>query len=117
MREHVVIAIRVGDNKLHLTLGQYEDGAPLEIFIDAHKEGSTVRALMDAIARQVSRGWQRGVPVAETVDQFINTRFEPSGKGSGHPAIEGRQCKSLLDAIARVIAAHWGVKVNEEVEI
>lgn len=117
LRRHTVVAIRVGGNKLHMTLGEYDDGAPLELFVDMHKEGSTARALVDAIARQVSRGWQRGVPVAETVDQFINTRFEPAGKGSGHPAIEGRECTSVLDAIARVIAAHWNIEVNEDVEI
>lgn len=117
IRRNVTCAFRVGGHKLHLTIGLYEDDAPMELFIDVAKEGSTTRALLDAIARQVSRGWQRGVPAAETVDQFVNTRFEPSGKGEGHPAVEGRQCTSLLDAIARVVAHELGVEVNEEVEI
>lgn len=117
VRRHVTCAFRVGERKIHLTIGLYDDGAPMEVFIDVAKEGSTERALLDAIARQVSRGWQRGVPARETVDQFVNTRFEPSGKGDGHPAIQGRQCTSLLDAIGRVVAHELGVEVKEEVEI
>lgn len=116
-RGHVISAFKLhaanGDYKVHVSISRYDDGAPLEIFVDLAKEGSTTQALMGAICRQVSRGWQHGVPASDTVDQFMGTRFEPSGRCEGHPAVDGVYCTSLLDALARVIAHEFSVKVHE----
>jgi hypothetical protein len=70
----------VGDHKVYLHTGEYNDGKIGEIFIDTNKEGELVKALMNNFAIAISLGLQYGVPLEEFVDAFIDTNFEPSGK-------------------------------------
>ena len=70
----------IGDHKVYLHTGEYEDGKIGEIFIDTSKEGELVKALMNNFAIAVSLGLQYGVPLDEFVSAFIGTKFEPSGK-------------------------------------
>ena len=58
----------IGDHKVYLHTGEYEDGKIGEIFIDTSKEGELVKALMNNFAIAVSLGLQYGVPL----DEFIN---------------------------------------------
>ena len=68
----------IGDHKVYLHIGEYDDGRVGEIFIDTNKEGELVRSLMNNFAIAISLGLQYGVPLEEYVDAFINTKFEPS---------------------------------------
>ena len=70
----------VGGHKVYLRTGEYDDGALGEIFVDMHKEGATLRSLLNNFAIAVSLGLQHGVPLEEYVDVFTFTRFEPSGQ-------------------------------------
>ena len=70
----------IGDHKVYLHTGEYEDGKIGEIFIDTSKEGELVKALMNNFAIAVSLGLQYGVPLDEFISAFIGTKFEPSGK-------------------------------------
>jgi ribonucleoside-diphosphate reductase alpha chain len=63
----------------YITVGEYDDGTPGEIFIVMAKEGSVVSGLMDSFATAVSIGLQYGVPLKIFVNKFIHTRFEPYG--------------------------------------
>ena len=58
----------IGDHKVYLHTGEYEDGKIGEIFIDTSKEGELVKALMNNFAIAVSLGLQYGVPL----DEFIS---------------------------------------------
>ena len=69
----------VGGHKVYLRTGEYDDGRIGEIFIDMHKEGAAFRSLMNNFAIAISLGLQYGVPLAEYVDAFTFTRFEPAG--------------------------------------
>ena len=82
----------------YITVGEYEDGRPGEIFIVMAKEGSVVSGLMDSFATAISIGLQYGVPLEVYVNKFIHTRFEPYGF-TNNPKI--RIAKSVMDYIFR----------------
>jgi ribonucleoside-diphosphate reductase alpha chain len=63
----------------YLTVGQYEDGQPGEVFLKMAKEGSTISGLMDSVAVVTSMALQHGVPLKTLVDKLSHKRFEPSG--------------------------------------
>ena len=48
----------IGDHKVYLHTGEYEDGKIGEIFIDTSKEGELVKALMNNFAIAISLGLQ-----------------------------------------------------------
>src|SRR5207248_5716358 len=68
---------RIGNHKMYLRTGEYEDGTLGEIFLDMHKEGAAFRSMTNCFAIAVSLGLQHGVPLEEFVDAFQFTRFEP----------------------------------------
>ena len=96
---------RIGGHKVFLRTGEYEDGQLGEIFIDMHKEGAAFRSMMNAFAIAVSMGLQHGVPLAEFVDQFTFTRFEPQGAVSGHANV--KFATSIIDYVFRVLGIEY----------
>ena len=95
----------IGNHKVYLHTGEYEDGKIGEIFIDTSKEGELVKALMNNFAIAVSLGLQYGVPLDEFVTAFIGTKFEPSGKVQGNDRI--LSASSILDYIFRELAISY----------
>ena len=95
----------IGDHKVYLHTGEYEDGKIGEIFIDTSKEGELVKALMNNFAIAVSLGLQYGVPLDEYISAFIGTKFEPSGKVYGNDRI--LSATSILDYIFRELAISY----------
>ena len=95
----------IGDHKVYLHTGEYEDGKIGEIFIDTSKEGELVKALMNNFAIAVSLGLQYGVPLDEFITAFIGTKFEPSGKVQGNDRI--LSASSILDYIFRELAISY----------
>jgi ribonucleoside-diphosphate reductase alpha chain len=69
----------VGGHEVYITVGQYEEGSPGEIFIRMAKEGSVIAGLMDSFATATSLALQHGVPLATLCEKLRGTRFEPSG--------------------------------------
>ena len=102
----------VGDHKIYLHTGEYDDGKIGEIFIDTHKEGELVKALTNNFAIAISLGLQYGVPLEEFVDAFLDTKFEPSGKVYGNDRI--LSATSILDYIFRELAISYLGKEEEE---
>ncbi len=95
----------IGDHKVYLHTGEYEDGKIGEIFIDTSKEGELVKALMNNFAIAVSLGLQYGVPLDEFINAFVGTKFEPSGKVYGNDRI--LSATSILDYIFRELAISY----------
>jgi len=95
----------IGDHKIYLHTGEYEDGKIGEIFIDTSKEGELVKALMNNFAIAVSLGLQYGVPLDEFINAFVGTKFEPSGKVHGNDRI--LSASSMLDYIFRELAISY----------
>ena len=95
----------IGDHKVYLHTGEYEDGKIGEIFIDTSKEGELVKALMNNFAIAVSLGLQYSVPLDEFISAFVGTKFEPSGKVHGNDRI--LSATSILDYIFRELAISY----------
>jgi ribonucleoside-diphosphate reductase alpha chain len=95
---------RVADCKGFVTVGEYEDGRPGEIFVRVSKQGSTLAGIMDAFAISLSHGLQYGVPMRAFVEAFVGMRFEPAGM-TDDPDI--RIASSLMDYLFRRLAVEY----------
>jgi len=104
-RKGYIQKANIGNHKVYLHTGEYDDGRVGEIFIDTHKEGELVRALMNNFAIAISLGLQYGVPLDEFVAAFIETKFEPSGEVKGNDRI--MSATSILDYIFRELAISY----------
>ena len=104
-RKGYIQKVSIGDHKIYLHTGEYDDGKVGEIFIDMNKEGELVKALMNNFAIAISLGLQYGVPLDEFVDAFIETKFEPSGEMKGNDRI--LNASSILDYIFRELAISY----------
>src|SRR5439155_2629088 len=89
----------IGNHKIYLRTGEYEDGSLGEIFLDMHKEGAAFRSMTNCFAIAISLGLQHGVPLEEFIDAFLFTRFEPNGTVQGNPHI--KMTTSIIDYIFR----------------
>ena len=104
-RKGYIQKVSIGEHKIYLHTGEYNDGKIGEIFIDTNKEGELVKSLMNNFAIAISLGLQYGVPLEEFVDAFIDTKFEPSGKVEGNDRI--LSATSILDYVFRELAISY----------
>lgn len=88
----------------YLTVGEFEDGTPGEIFITVAKMGSTLAGLMDAFGRSISYGLQYGVPLKAYVRGMSHTNFAPFGQ-TDDPEV--KTATSLVDYIFRRMAIEY----------
>lgn len=88
----------------YLTVGQYDDGTPGELFIRMSKAGSAINGLMDSLALAVSLALQYGVPLEVLVEKFSHTRFEPAGFTSNQNI---PTATSLTDYVFRWLASKY----------
>ncbi|MGO8871915.1 MAG: vitamin B12-dependent ribonucleotide reductase [Acidimicrobiales bacterium] len=103
-RKSSTFAFRVADCEGYVTVGEYEDGRPGEVFMKVSKQGSTLAGIMDAFSISVSLGLQHGVPLATYVRKYTNMRFEPAGI-TDDPDL--RIATSLVDYIFRRLAVDY----------
>jgi ribonucleoside-diphosphate reductase alpha chain len=103
-RTSSTFAFRVADCEGYVTVGEYEDGRPGEVFMKVSKQGSTLAGIMDAFSIAVSLGLQHGVPLATYVRKYTNMRFEPAGI-TDDPDL--RIATSLVDYIFRRLAVDY----------
>ena len=104
-RKGYIQKVTIGNHKVYLHTGEYNDGKLGEIFIDTSKEGELVKALMNNFAIAISLGLQYGVPLDEFVNAYVGTKFEPSGKIDGNDRI--LSATSILDYIFRELALSY----------
>ncbi len=103
-RVSTTFAFRVADCEGYVTVGEYEDGRPGEVFIKVSKQGSTLAGIMDAFSISISLGLQHGVPLATYVRKYVNMKFEPSGMTDD---ADLRIATSLVDYIFRRMALDY----------
>jgi ribonucleoside-diphosphate reductase alpha chain len=103
-RVSTTFAFRVADCEGYVTVGEYEDGRPGEVFIKVSKQGSTLAGIMDAFSISISLGLQHGVPLATYVRKYVNMKFEPSGMTDD---ADLRIATSLVDYIFRRLALDY----------
>ena len=112
-RQSKTFAFRVADCEGYVTVGEYEDGRPGEVFIKVSKQGSTLAGIMDAFSISISLGLQHGVPLATFVRKFANMKFEPAGI-TDDPEL--RIATSLIDYIFRRMAVDF-LSLEERTEL
>jgi ribonucleoside-diphosphate reductase alpha chain len=103
-RRSNTFAFRVADCEGYVTVGEYEDGRPGEVFIRVSKQGSTLAGIMDAFSISISLGLQHGVPLSTYVRKYSNMKFEPAGMTDD---AELRIATSLVDYIFRRLALDY----------
>lgn len=97
-------SFEVAGSKGYVTVGEYEDGTPGEVFMKIAKQGSTLGGVMEALAISVSYGLQYGVPLKSYVHALTNMTFAPSGITDDK---EIRTASSLVDYIFRRLALNY----------
>jgi ribonucleoside-diphosphate reductase alpha chain len=113
VRNSKTIAFQISDLKGFVTVGEFEDGTPGEIFITVAKMGSTLAGLMDAFGRSVSYGLQYGVPLKAYVRGMSNTNFAPFG-ATDDPDI--KNATSIVDYIFRRMALEY-LNIDDRLEL
>ncbi len=101
VRTAKTFSFQVASTHGYMTVGEYEDGKPGEIFVNVNKQGSTMRGILDAFAISVSHGLQFGVPLKDYVRSMINTSFAPAGI-TDDPEV--RTASSIVDYLAKRLA-------------
>ncbi len=104
VRNSKTFSFTVAGSHGYLTVGEYDDGTPGEIFMRLAKQGSTLAGFMDALAISLSHGLQYGVPLKDYVKSFTSMSFAPAGITDD---LEIRTASSLMDYIARRLALSY----------
>lgn len=113
VRNSKTIEFRISDLKGFITVGEFEDGTPGEIFVTVAKMGSTLAGLMDAFGRSVSYGLQYGVPLKAYVRGMANTNFAPFGV-TDDPDV--KTATSIVDYIFRRLAIEY-LSIDDRLEL
>jgi ribonucleoside-diphosphate reductase alpha chain len=113
IRNSKTFKFTVGGSRCYMTVGEYEDGTPGELFVSTAKMGSTLRGVMDSFAVAVSYGLQFGVPLKQYVRNFTNTSFAPNGV-TDDPDI--RTASSIIDYIFRRLGKTY-LSFDDQLEV
>lgn len=104
VRPSKTYSFTVADCHGYFTVGEYEDGAPGELFVSVAKMGSTLSGLMDSFGRSISYGLQYGVPLKVYVKGMAAMSFAPAGITDDKDI---RTASSLVDYIFRRLAKDY----------
>jgi ribonucleoside-diphosphate reductase alpha chain len=114
-RKSLTHKFEISGHEGYITVGLYDNGKPGEVFVTMHKQGSTIRGLMDAWATSVSLNLQYGVPVNYLFGRFRHQKFEPAGfvKNIGGGAIDEkisqiRTASSIVDYVSQFMLNNFG---------
>jgi ribonucleoside-diphosphate reductase alpha chain len=114
-RRSITHKFEIGGHEGYLTVGLYDDGKPGEVFVTMHKQGSTIRGLLDAWATSVSVNLQYGVSITNLFKRFRHQKFEPAGfvKNINGGQIDERinqirTASSIVDYVAQFMINNFG---------
>ncbi len=113
VRNSKTFKFTIDNVRCYMTVGEYDDGTPGELFVQIAKMGSTLRGVMDAFAVSVSYGLQFGVPLKNYVRNFTNTSFAPAGI-TDDPEI--RTTSSIIDYIFRRLGKTY-LNFDDQLEV
>lgn len=94
---------KIDGHTFHLSVGEYKDGRPGEIFLNVDKYGSFTRGMCDAFARMVSLLLQEGVPLEQIIKLLRVHDFPPNGQVFGTTACN--EVKSVPHWISEELAS------------
>ena len=102
--------VRIGGQTVYLSVGEYADGRPGELFVDISKQGTFLRGVMGALARTCSIALQCGADVAVIIHALRGASYPPEGMVEGSEAVQ--MASSVTDWIARELAAHYAIPIE-----
>lgn len=99
-----------------VTINHNEKGEPFEVFITIGKSGSDIAAMAEALGRIVSLNLRLhgALTARERIRQVVAQLIGIGGAGS--VGFGKERVRSLPDAVAKVLAHHYGFRVNGKVE-
>ncbi len=99
-----------------VTINHNEKKEPFEVFITIGKSGSDIAAMAEALGRIVSLNLRLhgGLTARERIRQVVAQLIGIGGAGS--VGFGKERVRSLPDAVAKVLAKHYGFVVNGKVE-
>ncbi|MDO8642849.1 MAG: vitamin B12-dependent ribonucleotide reductase [Candidatus Woesearchaeota archaeon] len=103
-RRGLTVESSVAGQNLKILTSEFDDGSLAEFFVEMHKEGSTLRSLINCVAKAVNIGLQHNIPMDKYVDELTFMRFEPAGM-TDHPNI--KTSTSIIDFVMRVLALEY----------
>jgi len=101
IRKAKTFSYKIAGSHGYVTVGEYDNGMPGEIFLRIAKQGSTLAGVMDTLAISISHGLQYGVPLKDYVKSFTNMSFAPAGLTDDS---EIKTASSIVDYIFRRLA-------------
>lgn len=95
-----------------ITINTGVNNEPLEVFVNVGKGGSDVTAMAEALGRLASLvlRMQSNVPAHERAKQIFNQLYGIGGSKS--LGFGDKKVRSLPDAVAKVLAMHYGYKTK-----
>ncbi|MBI3380183.1 adenosylcobalamin-dependent ribonucleoside-diphosphate reductase [Candidatus Gottesmanbacteria bacterium] len=95
-----------------ITINTGLNNEPLEVFVNVGKAGSDVTAMAEALGRLASLvlRMQSNVPAVERAKQIFNQLYGIGGSKS--LGFGDKRVRSLPDAVAKVLAMHYGYKAK-----
>lgn len=95
-----------------VTINTDENNEPLEIFVNVGKAGSDVTAMAEALGRLASLvlRFQSNIKTSERAKQIFNQLIGIGGSKS--LGFGDKKVRSLPDAVAKVLAMHFGYKLK-----
>jgi len=102
--------------KTYVTINHDINEQPFEVFITVGKSGSDVAAMADALGRMISLNLRLNgqLPPRERIKKVVAQLIGIGGTKS--VGFGGNKVRSLPDAIAKVLSAHFSFAVNGVVE-
>lgn len=104
-RSLIRIKSKVGNYRVYVDMGKYEDGSLGEVFVTVAKVGSTFRGLLDSWSRMLSGALQYGMPLWKVISMARGAEFEPMGDVYECDGV--KTCTSLPDFVAQVIQQEY----------
>ena len=93
---------------IYLCVGEYDDGRPGEIFLDASKQGTFLRGVLGSLARMVSIALQCGAEIGVIIHALRGLDYPPAGPVEGSADV--KECLSVTDWIASELEARYCAK-------
>ena len=106
-RQSLTHKFSIGGHDGYVTIGEYDDGTPGEIFVVMAKEGSTVSGLMDTVATLTSIALQTLGYSDEQVEQ-IEAHINEAGTIVGAPGLLDEHLPVFDVAVGERAISHLG---------
>ena len=116
MVEGVTYQTQTPVGQAFVTINHNANREPFEVFITIGKSGSDIAAMAEALGRIVSLNLRLhgGLTARERIRQVVAQLIGIGGAGS--VGFGKERVRSLPDAVAKVLAKHYGFRVNGKVE-